>query len=56
MSISVRNIDGQYVAELRFDDNGELVFTSYPAPDADSASKLAEAWWEWFEGLSDGRV
>jgi len=56
MSVSVRNVDGQYVAEVRFDDTNELVFTSNPTADVDSASKLGEAWVEWFDGLSDGRV
>src|ERR1051325_2023820 len=56
MSVTVRNVDGMYVAEVRFDDTNELIFTSDAVADADSASRLGDEWVAWFDGLSHGRA
>jgi hypothetical protein len=56
MNITVKDVGGMYVAEVRPDEEDEVLFTSDPSSDAQSASKLGEAWAQWFDGLSEGRI
>ena len=56
MSVTVRESGGMYVADVRFDDQDEVLHTTDPAANAEDARLVGESWLEWFDGLSDGRV
>lgn len=56
MSVTVRESGGMYVADIRFDDEDDILHTTDPAPSAETARGFGESWVEWFDGLSEGRV
>lgn len=55
MSVIIRETGGMYVADVRFDDEDEILHTTDPATDPESARGFGESWIEWFDGLSEGR-
>ncbi len=56
MNVTVRDSNGMYFADVRFDGDDEVRFTSDPTASPESALELGKAWAEWFDGLSEGRV
>jgi len=56
MKVTVTTTNGQFVGQVRHDDEDEVLFATEPHADEPSARAAAQAWANWFDGVPEGRV